>query len=67
MDVDRDLHYVADGLITHNCWYAMKKTGKWRWAGDRKQTTLWQIASRDQDATRCTARRSRQNACGGRC
>ena len=32
------------------CWYAVKKTGKGHWAGDRKQTTLWQISSRDQDA-----------------
>jgi DNA modification methylase len=29
------------------CWYAVKGNG--RWSGDRKQTTLWQIASRDQD------------------
>ncbi len=27
-----------------------RKTGKGHWAGDRKQTTLWHIASRDQDA-----------------
>jgi len=32
------------------CWYAVKKTGKGHWAGDRKQTTLWQIANNDQDA-----------------
>ena len=32
------------------CWYAVKKAGKGHWAGDRKQTTLWQISSRDQDA-----------------
>jgi DNA modification methylase len=32
------------------CWYAVKKTGKGHWAGDRKQTTLWQISSRDQDS-----------------
>jgi hypothetical protein len=50
MDVDRDLHYVADGLVTRNCWYAVKKTGKGHWAGDRKQTTPWQIPSRDQNA-----------------
>ncbi len=30
------------------CWYAVKGTG--HWAGDRKQTTLWQIASKGQDA-----------------
>ncbi len=32
------------------CWYAVKKSGKGHWAGDRKQTTLWQIANKDQDA-----------------
>ncbi len=32
------------------CWYAVKKRGKGHWAGDRKQTTLWQIANKDQDA-----------------
>jgi len=31
------------------CWYAVRTTGKGHWSGDRKQTTLWQIASRDQD------------------
>ncbi len=30
------------------CWYAVR--GQGHWAGDRKQTTLWQIASRAQDA-----------------
>ncbi len=30
------------------CWYAVRGTG--HWAGDRKQTTLWSIPSRDQDA-----------------
>jgi DNA modification methylase len=32
------------------CLYAVKKTGKGHWAGDRKQITLWQIANKDQDA-----------------
>ncbi|WP_282602438.1 site-specific DNA-methyltransferase [Paracoccus sp. PARArs4] len=32
------------------CWYAVKKRGKGHWTGDRKQTTLWHIANRDQDA-----------------
>ncbi len=50
MDVEKDHHYIADGLATHNCAYAVKKTGKGHWAGDRKQTTLWQIANKDQDA-----------------
>jgi len=30
------------------CWYAVRKTG--HWVGDRKQTTLWTIAGRDEDA-----------------
>ena len=30
------------------CWYAVKGTG--HWAGDRKQSTLWQITSKNQDA-----------------
>ncbi len=29
--------------------YCVRKGGKGHWAGDRKQTTLWQIPSRDQD------------------
>jgi len=32
------------------CWYAVRKTAQGHWAGDRKQTTLWPIANRDQDA-----------------
>ena len=31
------------------CWYAVRVKGKGHWAGDRKQTTLWQIANKDQD------------------
>src|SRR3954467_15120528 len=30
------------------CWYAVRTKGNW--TGDRKQTTLWNISSRDQDA-----------------
>jgi DNA modification methylase len=30
--------------------YCVRRNGKAHWAGDRKQTTLWQIPSRDQDA-----------------
>ena len=31
-------------------WYAVRDKGTGHWSGDRKQTTLWQIASRAQDA-----------------
>ena len=30
------------------CWYAVREKGNW--IGDRKQTTLWAISSREQDA-----------------
>lgn len=30
------------------CWYAVR--GQGHWSGDRKQTTLWQIAGRSEDA-----------------
>jgi DNA modification methylase len=32
------------------CWYAVRAKAKGHWSGDRTQTTLWQIGSRDQDA-----------------
>lgn len=32
------------------CWYAVKKGGSGTWSGDRKQTTVWSIASNGQDA-----------------
>lgn len=32
------------------CWYAVRTKGKGHWSGDRTQTTLWTIPSRDQDA-----------------
>ena len=32
------------------CWYAVRDGGTGHWSGDRSQTTLWSIASRDQDA-----------------
>ena len=32
------------------CWYAVRKAGTGHRSGDRKQTTLWSIPSRDQDA-----------------
>jgi hypothetical protein len=32
------------------CWYAVRDKGTGHWSGDRKQTTLWQIASKGQDS-----------------
>ena len=42
IDVDRDHHYIADGIVTHNCFYGGKAGGQARWYGDRCQTTMWQ-------------------------
>ena len=32
------------------CWYAVRQKATGHWSGDRRQTTLWTIPSRDQDA-----------------
>jgi DNA modification methylase len=32
------------------CWYAVRRKARGCWSGDRTQTTLWTIPSRDQDA-----------------
>jgi DNA modification methylase len=32
------------------CWYGVRKGGTGAWSGDRSQTTVWQIASKGQDA-----------------
>ena len=32
------------------CWYAVRNGANGHWGGDRKQTTLWQIAATGQDA-----------------
>ena len=40
-----DYHWQHEPMF-----YAVKRTGKGHWAGDRKQTTLWRIANKDQDA-----------------
>jgi DNA modification methylase len=33
------------------CWYAVRKKATGHWAGDRKQTTLWQIAKPQKSET----------------
>jgi len=32
------------------CWYAVRSSGTGAWSGDRKQTTVWPISSKAQDA-----------------
>ena len=40
-----------DYLWQHEpCWYAVRRKGRGHWARDRKQTTLWTIPNREQDA-----------------
>ena len=43
LDVAVNHHYIADGLVTHNCWYAVRKGKPSRWGGDRRQSTTWEI------------------------
>lgn len=43
MDVHKDHHYVADGIITHNCFYAQKAGCKAQYFGGRAQSTAWRI------------------------
>lgn len=40
--VDQHEHYIADGIVTHNCLYGWKQKGKHQWFSDRKQTTIWE-------------------------
>lgn len=44
MDVERDQHYIADGIITHNCFYAQKAGQRAAFFGNRKQSTIWRIS-----------------------
>ncbi|SDD88838.1 site-specific DNA-methyltransferase [Ruegeria marina] len=48
----KDRHVLSRGHYhwQHEpCWYAVR--GKGHWSGDRRQSTLWSIPNRDQDAT----------------
>ena len=58
----KDRHVLSRGHYhwQHEpCWYVVRGSG--HWSGDRKQSTLWSIPPPS------TARRSRSNACAGRC
>lgn len=37
--VDKHHHYIADGIVTHNCLYGWKDGAGHNWFNDRKQTT----------------------------
>lgn len=38
--VERHHHYIADGIITHNCLYGWKDGAAHNWYSDRKQSTV---------------------------
>lgn len=49
----------TDGLTDYQwqhepCWYAVRKGRKGHWAGDRKQTTVWQIQHRKSETGHST-------------
>ena len=42
LQVEKFEHYIADGIVTHNCLFGWKQKGKHQWYADRKQTTVWE-------------------------
>lgn len=40
LDVERFEHYIADGIVTHNCLYGWKEGAAHGWYSDRKQVTV---------------------------
>ena len=42
LQVERFEHYIADGIVTHNCLFGWKQAGKHQWYSDRKQVTVWE-------------------------
>ena len=42
LQVEKYKHYIADGIVTHNCLFGWKLKGKHQWYSDRKQTTVWE-------------------------
>jgi hypothetical protein len=49
------------------CWYAVREKARGHWTGDRTQTTLWEIPSRDQDAMTVHGTQKPSRRCAGRC
>ena len=43
------------------CWYAVRKGATARWAGDRKQTTLWEIPNNNASGMRIASRLGARN------
>src|SRR4030043_199507 len=43
LDVDKYEHYIADGIVTHNCLYVVKNKKKHNWQGVNNASTIWNI------------------------
>ena len=43
MEVACDHHYVADGIVTHNCFYGWKEGAGHKFYGPNNATDLWQV------------------------
>ncbi|HAN99105.1 MAG TPA: hypothetical protein DCQ98_17480 [Planctomycetaceae bacterium] len=43
MSVDKYHHYIADGIVTHNCFYGWKEGAAHVYLGPNNATDLWQV------------------------
>jgi DNA modification methylase len=43
MDIERHGHYIADGIVTHNCFYGWKEGAAHVFFGPNNATDLWSI------------------------
>lgn len=44
LEVPGSNHYVADGLVTHNCFYGWREGGAHRWFGQKNVPDVWRFA-----------------------
>jgi hypothetical protein len=49
-------HYIADGIVTHNCLFGWLKTGTHKWYSDRKQSTIWNFAKPKRNSDHPTSK-----------
>lgn len=43
MGVEKHHHYIADGIVTHNCFYGWKEGAAHRYFGPNNATDLWHV------------------------
>jgi hypothetical protein len=56
MDVERDRHYVADGIVVHNCLYGWADGASHTWLSDRAQTTVLEFDKPSRSADHPTTK-----------